>query len=277
MRDRNYLISIKMAIVIEQQTDGAENGDGAELGTGEFMTEPCEANMLAEAQSVGDLMLKLRGSWEHTFKIDGVKLQQAVLINVWELDYMTFKALKETGMSVFTDCEDRRQDHVQGKRRRAMINVAKPFVFFYYLFKLDVLAPKLKITWLGLAEAALKPLLYIFAAAACWSVTAAIIARTGKTTFWRAANVIAFDGQTAVKIAVSNLLAILIGLVSVGIAVVAIVCAVGAAIAACFVIIFVSAMIYSIARWLIIDARRDTIAFTKRLRAWTAASWERVP
>ena len=105
MRDRNYLISIKMAIVIDHKTDGTKNGYGAELGTGEFTTEPCEANMLAEAASIGDLMLKLRGSWEHTFKIDGVKLQQAVLINAWELDYMTFKALKETGMSVFTDCE----------------------------------------------------------------------------------------------------------------------------------------------------------------------------
>jgi hypothetical protein len=105
VRDKNYLISVKMAIVVESQTDGSENGDGAELGTGEFTTEPCEANMLAEAANIGDLALKIRGSWEHTFKVDGVKLQQLVLINAWEIDYMSFAALKETGMSVFTDCE----------------------------------------------------------------------------------------------------------------------------------------------------------------------------
>lgn len=105
MRDKNYLISVKMAIVVESQTDGAENGDGAELGTGEFSTEPCESNMLAEAVNIGDLALKIRGSWEHTFKVDGIKLQQVVLVNAWEIDYMAFKALKETGMPVFTDCE----------------------------------------------------------------------------------------------------------------------------------------------------------------------------
>jgi hypothetical protein len=103
MHEKNYLISVKGGIIIFDKTDGSSNGDGAELDTGDFSTQPLNSNMLAKAASIGDLMIKLRGSWDYAFKVDGIPVQQLVLVNAWEINYMDFDALRAGGMPVFTD------------------------------------------------------------------------------------------------------------------------------------------------------------------------------